>query len=164
MTQQGSWPVCLAVVLCYVISTAHASCYGNACPEHAAAAKSAGLLGSTGSLRSCTPQTYPKIGTLQPVSLRPALLTLPVSQLCCSATTSPLLALHCRSPSPPGYWNSSGLGAQTEPATKRHGAAAASACRPCASARCNGEADSKRRNLAACGAVHFCAHRRRGWL
>lgn len=109
--------------------SAAGACQGNSCPEMEEAARAAGLLGATGPiLTSCSPKTYPVIGTLTPVrglgrggqqrghcGLH---RTTPGSQAGGREGHAPGRAAR-RSPSPPAYWRSSGRAAPTAPATKR---------------------------------------------
>ena len=63
-------PVVLVLLLA-AAGTVWASCEGQGCPEQAAAARAAGLLGSsTQQLRSCTPRTFPTQGSLEAVRAR----------------------------------------------------------------------------------------------
>lgn len=72
MPPLGSITLLFALILLSHVPSGLASCRGNLCPQHEAAAKAAGLLGSpAGNLQAaCVPQQYPKQGALLPVSLQ----------------------------------------------------------------------------------------------
>lgn len=62
MERSRAWIVVLAALAC--ATAAAGSCEGGSCPEQAAAARAAGLLGSTGASNGCTPKQYPETGAL----------------------------------------------------------------------------------------------------
>lgn len=57
-----------ALVALTCAAAAAGSCEGGACPKQAAAARAAGLLGSTAASNGCTPKQYPETGALGVVS------------------------------------------------------------------------------------------------
>lgn len=126
--RRAAWPLLvLVLVLGGSVIGAAGACQGNSCPEMEEAARAAGLLGATGPiLTSCSPKTYPVIGTLTPVrglgrggsSGSTAGCTAPGNQAGGRERHAPDRAAR-RSPSPPAYWRSSGRAAPTAPATKR---------------------------------------------
>eukprot|EP00887_Chlorella_sp_A99_P000674 scaffold5.g674.t1 len=67
-----------AVILALCITLATAACEGNSCPEQAAAARAAGLLGGglKGTSNSCDGKKYPTSGSLMPITIPNRLLDL----------------------------------------------------------------------------------------
>ena len=66
MLPLGRLTILFVLLLGSQVSPGLASCRGNLCPQHEAAAKAAGLLGQ-GLKAACVPQQYPKQGALLPV-------------------------------------------------------------------------------------------------
>lgn len=68
MERSRAWIAVLVALAC--ATAAAGSCEGGSCPEQAAAARAAGLLGSNGASNGCTPKQYPETGALGVVSCR----------------------------------------------------------------------------------------------
>lgn len=68
MVRSWAWIAAVCVALC--VTAAAGSCEGGSCAEQTAAARAAGLLGSSGASNGCTPKQYPETGALGVVSCR----------------------------------------------------------------------------------------------